>query len=133
MTKQRKNRQEIAEAVRIARTKYEAALAKFQERLGTNPVYAFEWGEDAVRAAVCLDTLAMLENAATFDLSTLETPRTEEEQVNAIYQHFDDEADRMAKRVPSSTSVMSNFTENHKRAYYCEVRGWLRGDFLSSL
>lgn len=130
MAKQPKTLEDIVAEVAMVRPRYQARLDKFIARLAEDPAYAFSWGNEAVEAGVRLRTLADLEAYAQRDPTE---GRTAEEHRDLIRAYFADEAHRMARQVPSSTSHMSNLVENYKRAYLAEIVDWLDGGFLCSL
>lgn len=116
---------------------YRKDLDKFQERMDVNPVYAFEWAEDAMHSAVRIQVLTQLkawaESAVSEATPEGEEPKTEEEHVQFIAAYFESEALSKAGRIASSTSCCSNLMQDLERAYYVEVAGWLAGRFLCAL
>lgn len=121
-----------------ARTKAQASVTKFKERLEdeeTSDCYAFSWADDAVQGAA--EAFVYGEAAEMLEHVLRETdkdgkPRTDtlEDRFAFAFKWWADEAERCAERVNRSTSGSSNMLEEYKRAAKMKAMRKLRGDCL---
>jgi len=86
-------------------------LAKFNKRYAENPLYAFEWGTDAVQAAANQDVALRVKAA-------LDAGHTREEVIKDARQQLG-----YALRLSGSTSPMSNLAEQAKAIAYGKIAG----------
>lgn len=77
------------------------AIAKWQEQLGSDAAYAFQWANDAMQAAAKLDLYKKLDVYL----------KTEQFSMDETKKYLQDIVSRAAKYPPRSTSPMSNEME----------------------
>lgn len=111
---------------------HKANLEEFKHRLDQNPVYAFEWGETALKASVAIAEYTELKHwlghiDAQVNLGDRAIKMAE------VLERYERDAHNAATRIPSSTAAMGNMVENHKRAILSSILGWLQGRFMGSL
>jgi hypothetical protein len=102
-------------------------LDKFKEELAQNPVHAFIWGEDAMKAAAQKQVagyyLASIQGWEDKRASHAgeELPETEEEAVTRLYNFIVKTAIDKARFTNQSTSFMSNNMARFEAAFYAEL------------
>ncbi len=88
-------------------------LAKFMERLSSDPCYAFEWGEDAIKASARIfvaNRMLAWKNTAS---------------IEAIQKEVLQMTMQCSNRPESSSSTISNLTNRYKLMAYAELAFWL--------
>ena len=92
-------------------------LDDWKTRFEANPCYALDWSARAFADAAMLDLLTTYLDwvKGTSDMDP-------EEFLKRVVTTLDKEIDRVASRIPSSTSVTSNLMENEKRSQSCKLR-----------
>lgn len=99
------------------RTTAERTTAKFAESFQTNPLYAFEWSDAAVKATALCSVIAAIEDLA------------KHHNAKAIRHFVNDEILRRARNPGRSTSVMSNLVEQEVLVAYTIMAELLNHQF----
>ena len=86
-------------------------IAKWQDQLGTDAAYAFQWANDAMQAAARLDLFKKIDMAFNVEGCTLDVIKKEMQSI----------VTRAAKYPPRSTSPMSNEMEILKAQVAAEL------------
>ena len=86
-------------------------IEAFAEKLRTNPVHAFEWGNDAVRAAAELELVGMVEHTVCrVTGGDEEGNHLEASKAIELLDEWAHRQIRESARLSASTSAMSNLT-----------------------
>ena len=112
--------EDLLKTLEAEKSKAQNEVTNFETRLKENPAYAFEWADDAMKAAARIDVL----NFVIASLSSNST-MTNQEKVYETISYLHTNLIYSAKYGHSSSSACSNIMEENKRIATATVYGVL--------
>lgn len=106
-------------------------IAKFKKNLDENPVYAFQWGTDALAASATLRVVEEAKHYANLDNEVDGVKPSWEERLENLRQYYTRQLLNLADQVPSSTSQMSNMVDNYRRSAHARLVNTLNGEYFA--
>jgi hypothetical protein len=123
--------EDLQNTLRVIIERADTSIAKFKKNLDESPVYAFQWGTDALAASA---TQRVAQEALHYLEAQPEEGKPEqpfETKLANLREYFTRQMMQAAESVPASTSVMSNMVDNYRRQALVKLVNTLNGEYFS--